>query len=163
MQSWSGWWEGDGLEPLGALASRRLEGNKEHPSTTRNPDMTELKRSQPVTPPARKEWQDWRAWLDFGPRAGIHAYLAADLTVVVIASFLTILYIWVDRPGPSDAGQQTLSGWLVGIFGPRWALPGGLALFSALSVVLLGLLIAYARWVGGPRRERRLRRKASKV
>ena len=125
--------------------------------------MTESNPSHPETPPARQERPFWRAWLEFGPRAGIHSWLAADLTAVVIASFLTILYIWVDKPGPADLGKHTLSGGLVAIFGARWARPGGMALFSVLSVILLSLLIAYARWLSGPSRERRLRRKAAKA
>jgi hypothetical protein len=104
-----------------------------------------------------------RGWLDFGPRAGIHSWLAADFTAVVIASFLAILYVWVDEPGPTDAGRRSLGGWLVALFGPRWARVGGVALFSALSLVLLRALIAYYRWLSGPRRERRLHRQAAKA
>ena len=124
--------------------------------------MEDARDSNPalVTPGARR---GWRGWFYFGPDAGIHAWLAADLTALVIASFLTILYVWVDKPGASDVGRHSLSGWLVGIFGPRFALVGGTVLFSLLSVALLALLIAYARWASGPRRERLRQRNARKA
>ncbi len=104
----------------------------------------------------------WRGWFYFGPRSGIHSWLVADLTVVVIASFLTILYVWVDKPGPSDVGKHSLSGFLVALFGPTWALAGGMAFFTVLSGLLLWALIVYLRWATGPGREaqelRRLRK-----
>src|SRR5258705_13111052 len=108
--------------------------------------------------PSKKAPRGWRGWFYFGPDAGIHAWLGADLMVVVIASFLTILYVWGDKPEASDAGKHTLSGLLVGVFGPRFALGGGVALFTVLSLLLLAALIGYARWATGPLRERRMRR-----
>src|SRR4051794_8922495 len=85
--------------------------------------------SSPLAPGTERQR---RGWTYFGPEAGIHSWLFADLLVLVIASLLGILYVWADRPQASDAGTHTLSGWLVGIFGARLALPGGLILFSVL-------------------------------
>ncbi len=114
------------------------------------------------TLPSPRSGRGWRGWFYFGPDAGIHAWLIADLTAVVIASFLTILYIWVDKPGPGDAGKHTLSGLLVATFGPRFALGAGMALSTVVSLLLLAALIAYGRWASGPRRERRRLRKATR-
>src|SRR5436190_20207263 len=102
--------------------------------------MAEPQDSQRMPHPSPKARRGWRGWFYFGPDAGIHAWLAADLTVVVIASFLASLYVWVDKPGPSDLGRQTLSGWLVRLLGVTFARAGGTALFLVLGLVLLGAL-----------------------
>jgi hypothetical protein len=72
----------------------------------------------------------------------------------MMASSLAILYVWVDRPGASDAGQHTLSGKLVDTFGATWALPAGMAIFTLLALLLLAVVILQMRrmrnWWGAP-------------
>jgi hypothetical protein len=54
----------------------------------------------------------------------------------VLGSVGAAFYVWQDRPGLSDAGLPTLSGWLVDTFGPRAAEPVGIFLFSVLALLL---------------------------
>lgn len=118
--------------------------------------------SRPVSqdPPRPARRSPLWAWLDFGPRAGIHTYLGADLVVLVIAVFLGGVYVWVDRPGPADAGARALSGLLVALYGPRWARLAGVATFGAVFALLVYALVRYGRWLARPRRESRARRRA---
>jgi hypothetical protein len=63
----------------------------------------------------------------------------------MIASMLLAAYVWDDHPGASDIGQHSLSGWLVGHLGVRWAWPVGVAIFSGLALFFagIGILIPY--------------------
>jgi hypothetical protein len=49
----------------------------------------------------------------------------------MIVSMLLAAYVWADRPGASDLGGRSLSGWLVGV-----------ALFSALALFFVGLALS---------------------
>jgi hypothetical protein len=86
--------------------------------------------------------------------------VGALLFLAVGAAPLRILYVWQDRPGVTDRGEHTLSGWLVDVFGVRFARPAGMLLFALLSVVLLALLVGYVRWTDQLRREREARCRA---
>jgi hypothetical protein len=76
------------------------------------------------------------------------------MILAMMASAFLALYVWDDRPGASDIGHRSLSGWLVGVFGAQWARPAGILLFSALAVLLLGLILLSARRLRPLRRRR---------
>jgi len=66
--------------------------------------------------------------------------------VLTIACALATAYVWVDNPGPTDAGRHTLSGWLVDTFGPVSARPAGIAMFAGLTLLLIvGVLFEMRR------------------
>jgi len=61
--------------------------------------------------------------------------------VLTMACALATAYVWVDNPGPTDAGRHSLSGWLVDTFGPASARPTGLAIFALSTLLLVGFLV----------------------
>jgi hypothetical protein len=76
------------------------------------------------------------------------------MILAMLASALLAIYVWDDRPGVSDLGQRSISGWLVSVFGAQWATPAGIALFSGLALFLLGLILLSARRLRPSRRYR---------
>lgn len=66
--------------------------------------------------------------------------LLLNLCFAVIACVLAALYVWSDRPDASDAGQHTLSGWLVDTFGAHSARLAGVSLFSGLAFLLFAIV-----------------------
>ncbi|HXU33576.1 MAG TPA: hypothetical protein VN851_23660 [Thermoanaerobaculia bacterium] len=72
----------------------------------------------------------------------------------MVASVLAIVYFWVDPPDATDAGQITVSGRLIDLFGAKWALLGGTAILI-LVALLLFLFVAFQtrkmrNWWGAP-------------
>ncbi|HEV7672534.1 MAG TPA: hypothetical protein VGS22_28785 [Thermoanaerobaculia bacterium] len=74
--------------------------------------------------------------------------------VLTMACALATAYVWVDNPGPTDAGRHSLSGWLFDIFGAG-ARPAGIAIFALLTLLLVAVVLFEMRrlrnWRGVPR------------
>ena len=77
----------------------------------------------------------------------VRAKIIVSLLCAVFASVFGALYVWQDWPGASDAGNPTLSGWLVDTFGRQSARSMGIAIFSGLALLLFAVFILCAlRW-----------------
>ena len=78
-------------------------------------------------------------------RSGVQDKVLIMLLFGVLGSVCMAFYVWQDRPGASDAGLPTLSGWLVDTFGPRAAEPIGIVLFAGLAVLLFIVFLLLGR------------------
>lgn len=70
----------------------------------------------------------------------------AFLFCATLASVFAGVYVWQDWPDASDAGDPTLSGWLVDTFGPQSARSMGVAIFSGLTLLLIVATVLFVRW-----------------
>jgi hypothetical protein len=110
--------------------------------------------------------RNWRAWWadeeqprsttvrTFDWTSAILRRVLILMILAMLASALLAIYVGDDRPGVSDVGQRSISGWLVGVFGVQGARPAGIALFSGLTLFLLGLILLSARRLRPLRRYR---------